>query len=210
MIDTEMKRRLLSSFFLLPFVFYLIIEGAFFFNIFLIIIFTFSVYEFYKFKLNIYLNIIAIIYLLFSFFAIFLLRNINDELGLFYFFIVIIICISTDIGGFVFGKTFKGPKITKISPNKTYAGVIGSYLMSYFFVYIFFEIENKNVYLLFNYFFIIFTISTVSQLGDLLISYFKRKANIKDTGRIIPGHGGILDRIDGMIFAFPVSYFIFS
>lgn len=210
MIDIEMKKRLLSSFFLLPIVFYLIIEGAFFFNTFLIIIFIFSVYEFYKFKLNIYLNIIAIIYLLFSFFAIFLLRNINHELGLFYFFIVIIICISTDIGGFVFGKTFKGPKITKISPNKTYAGVIGSYLMSYFFVYIFFEIENKNVYLLFNYFFIIFTISTVSQLGDLLISYFKRKANIKDTGRIIPGHGGILDRIDGMIFAFPVSYFIFS
>ena len=120
-----------------------------------------------------------------------------------------IICISTDIGGFIFGKTFKGPKITKISPNKTYAGVIGSYLMSYFFVYIFFEIENKNEYLLFNYFFIIFIISTVSQLGDLMISYLKRKANIKDTGDIIPGHGGVLDRIDGMIFAFPVSYFIF-
>ena len=210
MIYNEMKKRLLSSLILLPVVFFLIIEGSFFFNIFLIIIFTISVYEFYQFKFNIYYNILAVIYLLFSFLTFFLLRNINDEKGLFYFFMVMIICISTDIGGFAFGKTFKGPKITKISPNKTYAGVIGAYLISYVFIYIFLEIFNSDTYLLFNYFLIIFAISTVSQLGDLLISYFKRKAKIKDTGKIIPGHGGILDRIDGMIFAFPISYFILS
>ena len=209
MINSEINKRILSSFILLPVVFFLIIEGSFFFNIFLIIIFTISVYEFYQFKFNIYYNILAIIYLALSFLTFFLLRNLNDEIGLFYFFIVMIICISTDIGGFVFGKIFKGPKITKISPNKTYAGMIGAYLMSYVFIYFFLEILNSDSYSLFNYFLIIFAISTVSQLGDLLISYFKRKANIKDTGKIIPGHGGILDRIDGMIFAFPISYFIF-
>ena len=53
-------------------------------------------------------------------------------------------------------------------------------------------------------------ISTVSQIGDITISYFKRLSNIKDTGKIIPGHGGLLDRIDGMIFAFPFSYIMFS
>ena len=63
---------------------------------------------------------------------------------------------------------------------------------------------------LINIYVMIILISTVSQLGDILISYFKRLSNIKDTGKIIPGHGGLLDRADGMIFAFPFSYIILS
>ena len=125
---------------------------------------------------------------------------------------VLLICISTDLGGYLFGKTFKGPKLTKISPQKTYSGVLGSFIVSYFC--------SINYFYFFNNFFskvslleisiIIVLISFVSQIGDLIISYFKRISNMKDTGQLIPGHGGILDRIDGMIFAFPLFYFLFA
>ena len=114
----------------------------------------------------------------------------------------------TDVGGYVFGKFFKGPKLTSYSPNKTISGSIGSYLLSLSLlpVFIYFNLVNQNHILLTIIF--IFLISTVSQLGDIIVSYFKRKSNIKDSGKIITGHGGILDRIDGMIFAFPFGYFI--
>ena len=125
---------------------------------------------------------------------------------------IITICILSDIGGYIFGKIFKGPKLTKISPKKTYSGVIGGYLLSIVFLNLFFN----SFYYLYpkemtsNIFIFILLISTVSQLGDIIISYFKRLSKIKDTGKIIPGHGGLLDRIDGMIFAFPFCYGIFS
>ena len=112
----------------------------------------------------------------------------------------------TDIGGYVFGNLFKGPKLTKISPNKTYSGVIGSYFLSIISFNIFFSfsyLHNISKITVEIYIFVIL-ISTVSQLGDLLISYFKRKSKLKNTGIIIPGHGGLLDRIDGMLFAFPL------
>jgi len=120
--------------------------------------------------------------------------------------LVILICVSTDIGGYVCGKIFKGPKLIKISPNKTYSGMLGSYLFSIIFVkiyiYYFNLIEVPNIYVL------TFLISSISQIGDIIISYFKRISKIKDTGIILPGHGGLLDRTDGMIFAIPF-YFIF-
>ena len=130
----------------------------------------------------------------------------------------ILISIFTDIGGYIFGNFFKGPKLTKISPNKTYAGSIGGFILSLASVLIFtkfitlepwivFSITEK-FYNNFDLSFLIFIllISLISQIGDLVISYFKRLAKIKDTGKIIPGHGGILDRIDGLIFAIPFSY----
>ena len=128
------------------------------------------------------------------------------------FIYILIICISTDLGGYIFGKIFKGPKLTRISPKKTYSGVIGSYLMSIIFIYLF---MNSSYFLTtheitYNDFILILLISTVSQFGDITISFFKRSSKIKDTGKIIPGHGGLLDRIDGMIFAFPVAYIIFK
>jgi|TARA_B100000378_G_C17800414_1_gene327187 phosphatidate cytidylyltransferase len=137
-----------------------------------------------------------------------------------YFVMVIMICVFTDIGGYVFGKIFKGPKLTKISPNKTYSGTIGGYLCSIIFMSVFFnnldfvsQFTNVNVTekeLSLNNFVLVIAISTVSQLGDITISYFKRLSKIKNTGKIIPGHGGLLDRIDGMIFAFPTTYLIFK
>ena len=155
-------------------------------------------------------QIIGIIFLFFSFYSVYFLRDSN----LLDFLLIISICIATDIGGYVFGKIFKGPKLTKVSPNKTYSGMIGSYLLSivvsYFFVekYGSFWLEQnftKNLMLVM----IVFFISSVSQIGDLIISYFKRLSKIKDSGKLIPGHGGILDRIDGIIFVFPF-YYIFN
>ena len=117
------------------------------------------------------------------------------------FFLILSICIASDLGGYIFGKFFKGKKITKISPNKTYSGMIGSYILSLFISLIIFRNH-------FNYSEIImFTLilSTISQFGDLFISLLKRKANLKDTGKLLPGHGGLLDRLDGIIFALPLG-----
>ena len=113
----------------------------------------------------------------------------------------------------MFGKIFKGPKLTSISPNKTYAGMFGGFifavLLATFFIQIFLNL-NENSGFHYKIYIITILISSVSQLGDIVVSYFKRINNIKDTGKIIPGHGGLLDRIDGMIFAFPFSYIILS
>ena len=119
-------------------------------------------------------------------------------------FFILIICISTDIGGYVFGKIFKGKKLTSISPNKTYAGVIGSYLLSFVVSLMFFNELNSKV----NYLVITFIISSLSQIGDLIISYLKRKAKLKDAGSILPGHGGLLDRVDGILLATPIGLFL--
>ena len=119
---------------------------------------------------------------------------------------VLLVCVSTDVGGYVFGKLFKGAKLTKISPNKTYSGLIGGYLLSLIFLPLFMGWINHTVSM--EWFIVTILISTVSQIGDIIISYFKRLAKVKDTGKIIPGHGGLLDRIDGMIFAFPIFYLV--
>ncbi len=117
------------------------------------------------------------------------------------FLFILSICIFTDVGGYIFGKIFKGKKLTSISPNKTYAGMIGSFICSLIICMLFI------IYLNFSINLIIFTflISLVSQSGDLFVSYLKRKANIKDTGKFLPGHGGLLDRLDGIIFAVPIG-----
>tara|TARA_A100001234_G_scaffold205283_1_gene200858 strand:+ start:479 stop:910 length:432 start_codon:yes stop_codon:yes gene_type:complete len=130
-----------------------------------------------------------------------------------YFIIILLICISTDIGGYFFGKIFKGPKLTKISPKKTFSGAIGGYLLSIIFFNLVLNSNyflNEPIKITFDIFLFILLISTVSQLGDIIISYFKRLSKIKDTGKIIPGHGGLLDRIDGMIFAYPFAYLTFK
>ena len=136
----------------------------------------------------------------------FFLRNnfLND------FILVILICISTDVGGFVFGKIFKGPKLTKISPNKTYAGMIGSYFLSVISTFLYINYYGL-IYFSDNILLIcVILISSVSQIGDLTVSFFKRKSKIKNTGKIIPGHGGLLDRIDGMLFAIPFTFLLFK
>tara|TARA_Y100001935_G_C16941486_1_gene330239 strand:- start:16 stop:516 length:501 start_codon:yes stop_codon:yes gene_type:complete len=152
-------------------------------------------------------SLLGFLFITFSFFAIYRLRNDHGfEIILF----ILTICISTDIGGYIFGKIFKGPKLTKISPKKTYAGTIGAYLMSIIIITGYLNIPYLNNSLFFSkeVLLIVFLISTISQIGDLFISFFKRLSKIKDTGKLIPGHGGILDRIDGMLFAFPFSYLL--
>ena len=121
---------------------------------------------------------------------------------------ILLICISTDIGGFIFGKTIGGKKLTSISPKKTYSGLIGSFTTSFLIGLITYNFMYEQIFININIFTYIFLISLISQLGDLFISYFKRKAKIKDTGSILPGHGGILDRIDGMLFALPLGIII--
>ena len=134
----------------------------------------------------------------------FLSDNIEDKQTIFLF--ILSICIFTDIGGYIFGKIFKGKKLTSISPNKTYAGMFGSFICSLIICMLFIKYFNFSNNL------IIFTliISFVSQIGDLFISYLKRKAKIKDTGNFLPGHGGLLDRLDGIIFAIPLGIKIFT
>ena len=162
-------------------------------------------------KKNNLLKILGIIFLLFSFYIAYKVRE-GESFKLFLF--IVIICISTDIGGYIFGKIFKGPKLTKISPKKTYAGVVGSFLLSLMVGLIFIHYFGKDPAKLntegLPVLLMILSISFVSQIGDLIISYFKRKAKLKDTGKIIPGHGGLLDRIDGLIFVFPALFFLVS
>ena len=158
-------------------------------------------------KKNNLLRFLGILFLLFSFYAAFKIRE-GESFKPFLF--IVIICIFTDIGGYIFGKIFKGPKLTRISPKKTYAGVIGSFLLSLIAGFIFINYLSVNITTLnsngLSIFLIILLISLISQIGDLIISYFKRKAKLKDTGKIIPGHGGLLDRIDGLIFVFPTIF----
>ena len=153
---------------------------------------------------------IGIIFLIFSFYTIHKIYDYNNN---FNFIFILLVCISTDIGGYVFGKFFKGPKLISISPNKTYSGVIGGYLFSILSIIILFKFSfffPSKINLLSNTYILVILISTISQLGDILVSYFKRLSNVKDTGNLIPGHGGLLDRADGIIFAFPFAYIILS
>ena len=208
-MNNEFEKRLLSSIILVPISIFFIIKGSIFFIFFLSILFLATSYEWVKMnKKNNLLKFFGLIYLLLSFYAAF---EIRENFVFINFLFVITICIFTDIGGYVFGKIFNGPKLTRISPKKTYAGVFGGFLLSLaaglFFVHYLVpagEIFEDDLIL----FILILFISLISQIGDLIISFFKRKAKIKDTGKILPGHGGLLDRIDGMIFVFPIFYLI--
>ena len=203
----EFEKRLLSSFILIPIVIFFIIQGSVFFIFFLSILFLATSYEWLKMnKKNNLLKLLGVIFLLLSFYSAFFLR---DTLGSDFFLFIICVCIFTDIGGYVFGKFLKGPKLTKISPNKTYAGVGGGFILSLTAGLIFLKISEDELFNSYTIDFLIFIfiISLISQIGDLIISYFKRKAKIKDTGKFLPGHGGFLDRIDGLIFVIPIIYF---
>jgi len=124
---------------------------------------------------------------------------------------IILISIMTDIGGLIVGKIFKGKKLTKISPNKTISGSIGSFVFSLFLIPFFYNFLNLYTNMsFFNIFLITLFISFISQFGDLFISLMKRKANVKNTSDLLPGHGGILDRIDGIVFAVPLGILLFK
>ena len=210
-MSAELFKRILSSIILIPIVILTIIEGSILFNLFLLVCFFLSLYEWTKMRKGKSFYYIGIIFVIYSFYTIYLIRDLNNNYIIFFF--ILSVCVSTDIGGYVFGKIFKGPKLISISPNKTYAGLIGSFILtilSIIFLFekgYFFNFETNVTYLTYL---LAIIISIISQIGDILISYFKRLSNIKDTGNIIPGHGGLLDRADGIIFAFPFTYLILS
>ena len=123
---------------------------------------------------------------------------------------ILLICVVTDIGGFVFGKLIGGYRVTKISPKKTYSGIVGSFIFAYISGFMFYNLFSNIIELKIKLFLFILLISLISQIGDLSISFLKRKARIKDTGSILPGHGGILDRIDGILLALPIGIKLIS
>lgn len=154
-----------------------------------------------KFKYSIF-NFLFIIYIFF-FCLLFVYFSSTIQLKVI-LFCFIFACIASDIGGYIFGKLIKGPRLTKISPSKTYSGSIGSILLSCLTLSlsIFYLTGNFN----YSIIFIAIFISLASQIGDLFFSYLKRKAKIKDTGNFFPGHGGVLDRIDGILLGLPIGF----
>ena len=210
--------RILTSIFLF-FAVYLMFIDNIFLILFLSIIFIISYYEFYKLiiliKMNlkliyfnfIFYNILFSLYL--SFFTIIIYNSIvhesNDKIFILF---ILCICILTDVGGIIFGKLIGGKKLTKISPNKTIAGSIGGFILS--FLCLLFFLAFISNYSLFNLLILALATSFFSQIGDLFVSFLKRKAEVKDTGKILPGHGGMLDRIDGILLGLPLGIVIFN
>jgi len=205
-MNNELLKRIITSVFLSGLSIFFIINGPFLFSLFLIIILYLSILEWRNLSVSKTSYFLGILFLILSIISAFLLKNSN----FLFFWLVILISVFSDIGGFVFGKVFKGPKLTKISPNKTYSGVFGSLIFSLIigFIYIHYNEQFLTKFNLnyLNLIMIIILISIINQIGDLIISYFKRLKNIKNTGKILPGHGGLLDRIDGIIFTIPSSY----
>ncbi len=181
------------------------------FYLLIVIIFILSFIEFYNliYKINFkkkYRNLflfMGLAYLILT--SYFLIISLSDFKNLIFYFISI--CIATDIGGLVFGKIFKGRKLTKISPNKTYSGFYGAFIISFFLMMLFYNYINLDFITIFT---LTFSICLLSQLGDIFFSFLKRRAKVKDTGKILPGHGGILDRVDGMIISLPINIFFYT
>lgn len=209
MISENLKKRIFTSFFLILLLYLMILFKPVFLYL-LIIIGVFSIIEFTNIikKINknflqkLFYNFFFISLIFLSFTLFFVLSNVSQfKLVL---FTLLLTCIFSDIGGYIFGKIFKGPKITKISPNKTISGSLGSFLLSCLTFSSLFFLMTKNIN------FIIISTGIITsffcQIGDLFFSFLKRKAKQKDTGNLLPGHGGVLDRIDGIIFGLPAGF----
>jgi len=209
MILRNLKNRIYTSFLLL-----ILVILIFNYNLILIssliILGVISVIEFFNiankiYKNNFYLfisNIFFIIFVSSYCFMFFFFSNFIQLKIILY--CLLLSCAASDIGGFVVGSFFKGPKITKISPNKTISGIIGSLIFTIltFSGLIFYFTTNVS----YNIILVGFITSLTCQLGDLFFSFLKRKAKIKDTGNILPGHGGILDRLDGIFIGIPIGF----
>ena len=215
----ELTKRVITSLVLATIVLNCLLINNHSWLVLLIVVSLISWLEFFNLTKKIYKKIFPKLTLLILSFLVLLLftysaYKVRSEHGEIVIIFVLLICIFSDIGGYVVGKSVGGKKLTKISPNKTVSGSVGSFLFSLFPIGIYglfsiitnndifrFALENEVII-------VCLTLSLTCQIGDLLISFFKRKAKVKDTGNILPGHGGILDRIDGIIFAVIISYLI--
>jgi phosphatidate cytidylyltransferase len=193
---SNFKKRFIISLYAFPLI-YILLYQRILFNLLIVIIFLFCLYEWIKIfkKKNIifFLGLLILLIFLISLIRIYNIEDYNLK-----FLWLIFITWLTDLGGYIFGKLFGGPKLIKFSPNKTWAGVVGSIILSQFAFLIFFLDVNYqfSVYIFFSQLFL----SITGQVGDILMSYIKRKNNRKDTSNFIPGHGGFLDRTDGLIW----------
>jgi len=216
---TEMKQRILTSLLLISLLF-LMYFYSFITIVSLIIIAIIVWIEFYaliskilpknRFKDKLFrflYKAISLLYLSSLVYLIFIIESYFPNLEM-YLFYSVLVAILSDIGGLVFGKTFKGKKLTKISPNKTVSGSIGSLIFSLFLILPFYE--KLIICNLFTLIVVTIIISISTQLGDLFISLLKRKAKVKNTSDLLPGHGGVLDRVDGIIFAIPIGIFLLN
>ena len=208
-MSTEIKKRINTGFLLLLVLTLMFLSKIFYLFISLVV-FALAIIEFSKISKMIFrkktisqfFSNTAFSLYMFFILMIFII-SINDVHLKIILFIILLICVASDIGGILFGKIFKGPKLTSISPNKTFTGSLGSFIFSIFtstilLSYIFNTNQIDNILLG-------FLISLSVQIGDLFFSFLKRKSSIKNTGNILPGHGGILDRIDGIILGIPVG-----
>jgi phosphatidate cytidylyltransferase len=193
---SNFKKRFVTSLLAFPLIYILLYQKVLF-NSLIVIIFLFCLYEwiriFKKKNIIFFLGLIILFLFIVSLIKIYNLENYNLK-----FLWLILIAWLTDIGGYFFGKLFGGPKLIKISPNKTWAGACGSIILSQFAFLIFFLDVNHqfNIFIIFSQLFL----SVIGQIGDILMSFIKRKNNKKDTSNFIPGHGGFLDRVDGLIW----------
>ena len=210
-MKSELSKRVFTSIILLIILFIVNFTKIFIFIVFILcfwICFEFSQMfkKIFKTRANYWIfQIIAITYTFLIFAPISIeLHDLSG--GPIFFLYLLLICIFTDIGGYIIGKTFKGKKLTKISPNKTVSGSIGSFVFAIFPLLIFSQIYLESYFITYKSILFCLFVSLSSQVGDLFISFLKRKAKIKDTGKIIYGHGGLLDRIDGIILAIPLAF----
>ena len=212
---TNLQKRILTSIIAFPLSIFFITKGGDYIVSFLyaiLILGNFEVFSVFKRKTSIiFLDIILVISLL----SILYLRN--DTLSSYVLLIwIIVLTVLSDIGGFVFGKIFKWKKLTKISPNKTVSGSLGSFIFSILSVFLLSFLFNmisgldNNFFLKPKYFILAIIFSFAAQIGEITISYFKRLENIKDTGKILPGHGGIFDRIDSLMFVIMVATLLYN
>ena len=210
-ISLNLKKRVKTSLILFLILFLMLINN-YFFGYCLIVIGVFSIIEFIRIILIIHkknkikqlsINLFFIIYI-FAFSGGLLILSSFLQLKIL-IFLILITCIGSDIGGYIFGKFFKGPKLSKLSPNKTISGALGSLILSCVTIFFTLYYLTKNFDLLILLIGCLISISC--QVGDLFFSFLKRKSNLKDTSNFLPGHGGLLDRVDGILFGLPVGFF---
>ena len=219
-MSNQLKKRIFTSLFLIT-LFVFVFFYSFILIISLIIISIISWIEFYgliskiltkntfKIKfLKLLIKATSLLYL--TIFSFLIFKGITQSNHVFNTLYLFSICIFSDIGGLMFGKFFKGKKLTKISPSKTISGSIGSFILSLILVPSFYYLLPEKFSNPYDLIILAIIVSFSCQLGDLFISYLKRKAKVKDTGDLLPGHGGFLDRIDGIIFAIPAGFLLFN